>query len=134
MARKNVTIRMDDKVWEKFAEFTERIGVSRNFLLETFVKALISNSGQISVATSNINMNLVVPIQQTNVMLKNDTKAMKNELILDEIREQIKWAMNISDTGGKIPYGIKNRIRKLVEKANYIPPDLFEQARKIILT
>jgi antitoxin component of RelBE/YafQ-DinJ toxin-antitoxin module len=133
MARKIVAIRMDEKVWEKFAEFAERIGVSRNFLLETFVKALISNEGQISVTTSNINMNLVMPIQQTNIMLKNETKAMKNELILDEIREQIKWAMETAGTGGKIPYGIKDRIKKLIEKASYIPPDLFEQARKIIL-
>ena len=133
MAKKIVAIRMDEKEWEKFAEFAERIGVSRNFLLATFVKALISNEGQISVATSNVNINLVMPIQQTNIMLKNETKAMKNELILDEIREQIKWAMETADTGGKIPYGVKNRIKKLVEKASYIPPDLFEQARKIIL-
>ena len=136
MGRINVCIRIDEDDWEKFNDIAERIGFSRNFMIASFIKAVVSNSKQVNLSTNNVNFNVAIamPINQTNVMIKNNAKALKNELILDELRVKIQRANEFVNCGQNIPYGIKEQIKKLINKASFIPPELFEEARKIIIT
>jgi len=136
MTEKSVCIRINEEDWESFKEIAERIGFSRNALIRIFIRSVITGKTQIEQKTNILNVNInIVPINNSNTaFLINQTKALKNKLVLEEMEKSIKQAKEIADSGRAIPYGLKDYIRKLLDKASFIPPELFDEARKIILT
>lgn len=142
MAGKIVCIRVNKDDWDAFKEVAEQIGISRNALINMFIRSIITGKSHIEQRANIMNVNInLVPISNTIndvSILVNQTKAMKNELILDEIRDTISKAMNSVENpynrNRGIPICYKEKLKKLIDKASYIPPELFEQARKIILT
>jgi len=132
MAGQIVCIRLDRAKWEAFKEVANSLGFSRNELIRLFIDSILMGKTQIEQKNNitNVNINLV-PIN--NVMI-NQTKMQKNRLVVKEIEKTIEQAYECLNRNGSIPYGIKDKLKKLINKASYIPQDLYEQAEKIIFT
>lgn len=139
MSNKTVSIRVNSAEWEAFKEIADISGMSRNSLINLFIHSVVIGKTQIEQKSNimNINVNLI-PISNSNTnVLLSQTKVMKNELILDEIKATIKRAYEASKSeynrNKGVPLHFRERLRKLIEKASYIPPELFEEAKKIII-
>lgn len=136
MAGKIVCIRVDEEEWKKFKKNAQKLGFSRNELLKLFISSINRGETQIQKQPNitNVNINLV-PITNTNLNIAyQQTKVMKNQLILDEIKKRVTLAEKMVSEGREIPYMCKEGLKKLVNQALFIPPDLFERVRQIVLT
>lgn len=140
MAGRTVCIRVNSLEWESLKEVANTCGMSRNSLINLFIHSVVIGKTQIEQKNNimNVNVNLI-PINNSNTsVLINQTKSMKNELILEEIRRMINVAYNAINSkynrNGTVPFEVKDRLKKLINKASFLPQDLFEEAKKIILT
>jgi len=133
---KLVTIRVNSDEWDRMKEIAYSMGFTRNGLINMFIKSIIVGEAKIerkdNITYVDINL---VPITNQNINVNaSQTKIMKNQLIIDEIKREIAsiYDTPIYKEKGKIPYQMRERLKKLLLKAQEIPPELFEEARKLL--
>ncbi|MEM2612303.1 MAG: hypothetical protein QW332_06175 [Thermoproteota archaeon] len=136
MSGKNVCIRVNEDDWIEFKNIAESLGMSRNEIINLFISSIVRGYTKIQQQSNimNININLVPISNNTLNVAYHMTREMKNSLIIDEIAKHVEQAEKMAESGRQIPYVIKDKVRKLVNKATLIPPELFERARRVILT